>query len=218
MVIVLLLLYFKKIIKFAFSWCRDCLELTVEVTYAGDDSFDAPLTPAQEKIQQESKDLFPKLKWMTSLKKLALLKFGRFTTISEDYFIVHSQLLEDLIDYWFLDKERERSALECLWIQDFLSPTFHDSHLLNDVALKSYYVKSEEHDYPNEAYSRFCNIEHLAGVDVTSPLAKLPNLKHFRSQPYFIDGDGDEEEANHRKVLNTSISRYKVLSFIHLYL
>jgi len=187
------------------------VELTVEVTYAGDDFdariredgsrgfFDAPLTPAQEKIQQESKDLFPKLKWMMSLKKLALLKFGRFTTISEDYFIVHSQLLEDLLD-WLLDKERERSSLECLWIQDFMSPTFHDSNLLNDVALKSYYVKSEEHDYPNEAYSRFCNIEHLAGVEVISPLAKLSNLKYFRSKSCNLGGSDDEEEAQKREV------------------
>ncbi len=197
-----------------FSWCRDCVELTVEVTYAGDDfdredgsgsfSFEVPLTSAQKKIKQKINDLFPKLEWMSSLKKLELIKLGRFTTLPEFYFIVRSLLLEDLFD-WFLVKERERSSLECLWIQDFLSPMLFKFHLLNDSALKSYYVKSEEHDNPNKAYSRFCNIEHLAGVDITHPLAKLPNLKHFRSQPSFIDGDGDEVEAKSRKVLNSIV-------------
>ncbi len=204
------------------------MELTVEVTYAGDDFdsrtredgsrsiVDAPLTSAQEKIKQELEDLFPKLEWMASLKKLVLAKYGRFTTLPEFYFIVRSRLLEDLFD-WFFAKERERSSLECLWIQDFLSPTFFQSHLLNDSALKSYFVKSEELDYPNEAYSRFRNIEHLAGVDFTHPLAKLPNLKHFRSQPSFIDGDGDEEEAKHRKVLLsiTFLGLNIFLSFIY---
>lgn len=177
------------------------MELTVEVTYDGD-KFEGrytPLTTAQKKIKQEFQDLFPKLEWLASLKKLVLNKFGRFTTHEEFGYSVRSLLLEDLFD-WFFEYERTRSSLECFWIQDFLTPTFFDSHLLNDSALKSYYVKIEEDEDPNEAYSRFCNIEHLAGVDITIPLAKLTNLKHFRSKSSFIDGDGDEEEAQQRKV------------------
>jgi len=72
---------------FLSSWCRDCKELTLEITYSGD-TFnrnkeggaeyswqDVPLSSFEEEIKQRvEEDFFPHLDWMFSLKKLMFIK------------------------------------------------------------------------------------------------------------------------------------------------
>lgn len=204
---------------FLSSWCRDCKELTVEITYSGD-TFnrnkeggteyswqDVPLSSFEEEIKQRvEEDFFPHLDWMFSLKKLMFIKLGDIN-IYED---VQSLLLENLLN-WLISKERPFDSLHHLWIQGFNSPHLYNSLLLPvdaRAAIQSYYVKGEEWDaFSGITPFKFENIKYIGGVDVTNSRQvhnNLTKLKYVRGRPTCLTGDDAELAQHYQQVLKES--------------
>ena len=67
--------------------CRDCIDLSVEITYTGayyeyPDYFPTDIfDDAQQLCRRE---IYPRLSWMSSLKSLVLVKLGDFQTANDN--------------------------------------------------------------------------------------------------------------------------------------
>jgi len=150
------------------------------------------LNSAEEEVQtMVKKDFFPKLEWMTNLKKLKLTKYGFFGT-SQDISSIRSLLLDDLCAFVF-SEERAPSSLQCVWVEDFQLRTSLFPFWRNSPSKKSYY-DSGHTDIDLSEYGNYQmvlqdeNIEHMGEVEVlpslnqrgANPQPYLPNLKYFR--------------------------------------
>lgn len=178
------------------------VSLTVEITYMADDvEFERKhpnLNQAEEQVEKiVRKNFFPKLEWMTNLKKLVLIKYGAFSEPKP----VRSLLLDDLCAFIFTE-ERAPSSLECVWVEDFQLASSLFPHWQKGPLKKSYterreidgryvYIDLSEPDNYQMALNDE-SIEHLSGIDEfpspnqrgAYPRPYLPNLKHFRVLAY----------------------------------
>ena len=119
-----LLIYF-----FFCSFCRDCTDLAIEITYTGktlppeDDIREKMkhLMTEQRVKQAIEKDWLPQLDWMKSLKSLVLVKLG--PCASSDAGVRMISILLDSLTCRYLFPHREEKEpprpLEHLWIQNF---------------------------------------------------------------------------------------------------
>lgn len=169
--------------------CRDCVDLSVEITYTGepfDYSTSGPwVNPAlqfTDLSQFIRETIYPHLGWMKNLNSLVLTKLGPFLTASEDHSYVNSLMLNELLGWLFSGEEAPRS-LQHLWIQNFC---FRPTGSLQFCAssLKTCQVGEAGLEFN---YDGFPNLEILAAMNFSpeSPLLHLPNLKYAYGLCYF---------------------------------
>ena len=172
------------------SWCRDCVDFVVEITYTGERFernfwFDNPNEAAEgEVIRVLSQELIPKMDWMKkSLESLVVIKRGPFGSPrsgldpdDEDHrLLVQSLMLSHLI-YWLFNDESLPQSLRNVWVQDFLltPPNWRPlpAHFFKSAqGMKSFYVTGEEDrwsppefTYKKKPDARFDSIENVAGL------------------------------------------------------
>lgn len=130
---------------------------------------------------------------MTNLKKLVLIKYGRFSLA------VRSLLLDDLCAFLFTE-ERAPSSLECVWVEGFHLASRLFPHWLKSPLKKSYTESDDRTVFINLSESRTYqmalngeSIEHLGGIEEFPSMnqreehnhrAYLPNLKRARVVAY----------------------------------
>jgi len=148
------------------------------------------LNRAERKVDKTiKKTMFPKLEWMTNLKKLVLIKYGRFSPA------VRSLLLNNLCAFLFTEK-RAPSSLECVWVEGFhlAAPLF--PHWLKSPLKKSYTEYDDRTVFIDLSEARNYqmalndeSIEHLGGIVEFPSMNQrrehhhrpyLPNLKRAR--------------------------------------
>lgn len=138
--------------KILYSFCCDCTDLIIEITYSG-----LPGNPQQsiadvflEKMVQAfaehqakvafERDWLPKLAWMKYLKSLVLIKLGPGATSMAGSRVI-SILLDSLTcRYLFPRREKKQTLrpLERLWIQGFETHRCAALQYSNPETLQSY--------------------------------------------------------------------------------
>lgn len=162
-----------------FSWCRDCIDLKLEIICGDIQSLKYQKSTVENRLLDKcSEQYYPLLGWMSSLKSLIITRRGCYDNAKEQY---DQKLLE-----WMF--KRPINYLERLWVDgkaddfehNFEFYTLHRQHFDLIASVKSYcvdefcddFVKSE--DVNNERYHQ---LEHLASFEFLR-LAQLPNLKY----------------------------------------
>lgn len=203
--------------------CRDCVELGVEITYAGV-NFDYPTTYPYVNPEDQFTDvrqfiretIYPNLGWMTSLKKLVLIKFGDFLTTGADFGSVESFMLSDLLTWLFSeDDERSPGSLRHLWIQDFqLRPYLYQSIHLSAQLLVSYQLTDHrEFSMEPQPFSRFPKLEYVSQLKFCEdnlPLHLPTNVKYVQAELCCYN---DEHVRKDFKLYNYTIPFYFILFF-----
>jgi len=166
-----------------YSFCRQCTELKIEVSYIGEiptrvDKYDSDedMHPMDQELDRQVRQLLiPKLGWMKSLQSFVLIKLGPF----ENYYYntVRSRSLDILLNWMFSVGEPPQS-LERLWIQDFYFCPGRDAIWPISHRLRAYRTdpsRGKRSEYPE--FHR--DLEHFGGlVDFSDgELNYLPNLK-----------------------------------------
>jgi len=182
--------------------CRDCVDLSVEITYTGE-PFDYPtsasapwVNPALQftdlsRFIQET--IYPHLGWMKSLKSLVLTKLGPFHTASEEHGYVYSLMLNELLGWLFSEEEAPRS-LQHLWIQHFCCRSIRSLQFCAP-SLKTCQVGDIGRQFN---YDGFPNLEVLGEIDFSHevPLLHLPNLKYAYGLCYFEEDESVSQYCN----------------------
>jgi len=176
-----------------YSWCKDCTELTVEITYTGEpcklkakSNFDV----VENEIDRCAyEDLLPYTNWMKSLKSLSLIKLGFFDNYDDPSYRVRSlrcRLLDRLLHSMFSNGPSPES-LERLWINGF----YYSLEPILPIAasLKAFHGDADKL-FDLDAYELFRDLEQFAEFDCFLSLAHLPNLKTV----YGYLGDDNEAE------------------------
>lgn len=162
--------------------CRDCVELSVEITYTGEEfgypdtiPYVRPIDRFNDVRQFIRETIYPHLGWMKSLKSLVLIKLGSLH-YSSGIGYVTSFMLDDLL-VWLLSEERAPRSLQHLWIQGFDFRPEYESIYFCAPSLKSCGVEACQED---EDFVPFPNLENIAQMRFTvgCPLLHLPNLKY----------------------------------------
>ena len=186
-----------------YSLCRDCTDLTLEVTYTG-----KPVSPFDGEgatfEQFQSKHLFKvsaeewlskmqsRLAWMKSLESLVLIKLGPYATFDAGERVI-SLLLDSLVrGYLFPRLEQNQNPLRWLWIQNFEVYRFPALIYCPD-SLQSY-RSGDCGDIEDKKFESYCNIQHLGGnmgIDFSHPLPSLQKLKYVSGNSY------DDGKVNH---------------------
>jgi len=169
--------------------CRDCVDLSVEITYTGE-PFDYPAaTPWVHPLFKFTdlcrfiqETIYPHLGWMKSLKSLVLTKLGPFHTASEDHGYVYSLMLNELLG-WLFSEEGAPLSLQHLWIQSFCCHSIRSLEFCAS-SLKTCQVGEVGRKFN---YNSFPNLEILAEIEFSHefPLLPLPNLKYAYGICYF---------------------------------
>jgi len=158
------------------------------------------LNQDEEEAQRMVKeDLFPHhLNWTINLKKLVLIKYGMFSSMTNTRFGVQSLLLNDLCFFIFTEAGPPLS-LHCLWIQGFhpnYTPFF--SSLMETPQIKSYFLSGVGlcySDYYMRAEDEYSIVENVGGLRKfprNHQQTILPKLKHAR----ILDCDPDENQVS----------------------
>lgn len=171
-----------------FSWCRDCVALTVKIIYNGkpDDIFPHQLIAEIERYVDE--EIIPHVGWMMSLESLVLIKLGSFEDQDDDEDqddeddendddIVSSFMLLKLFDWLIPDNDEQPhpNSLSHFWIQGFHYTTSANNDFLNTPSLKAY-REDPAYRVSGDLHLNFHDVEHFAGI-IIEPLEHLQNLK-----------------------------------------
>lgn len=174
-----------------YSWCRDCVGLTVEISYMGH-PFKRPLlalNSAEQDVQRMVKtDLFPKLDWTVNLKKFVLFKYGNFENRNCYRPAIRSLLLDDLCAFIFPEERQAPSSLECVWIHDFLLGTPLLPHWLNSSSKKSY-CDTELHRVNLSIEAIYQTVLQEGAIGQLGGIAGFPtqHQREAHPQPYLPD-------------------------------
>ncbi len=170
--------------------CRDCVDLSVEITYTGDD-FKYPSTypwvnPAiqfNDLSQFIRETIYPHLGWMKSLRSLVLIKLGPFVASIEGRSYVDSFMLNHLLA-WLFSEERAPRSLQHVWIQDFCFEPGYQTLQYCAPSLKTCQI-GECAD--GKDFADFPNLEIIAQMQFSQEcsLLHLPNLKYVYGLCYF---------------------------------
>jgi len=150
------------------------------------------LNSAEKEVQRMAKnDLFPKLEWMTNLKKLVLIKYGTFYNRPDYLPSVKSLMLDDLCALSFREERAPSSSLESVFVQNFYLATSLLPHWRNSPFKKTYYDTIHELDLSNDGDYQMLlqhgdGIVNLGGIErfpsrnqrIAHPGPFLPNLKY----------------------------------------
>lgn len=170
--------------------CRDCVDLSVEITYTGADYEYPDYYPTDifDNAQQLCRrEIYPRLSWMSSLKSLVLVKLGDFQTGNELIGLVRSLMLDNLLS-WLFNEEPVPSSLQHLWIQDFCFKPEYQTIRASSPSLISYQIEDTgEIISENQPFSSFPNLEALAKIEFfeNCSLHYLPNLKYAHGSCFY---------------------------------
>ena len=177
-------------------WCRDCKDLTIEITNAGADKFDklgagfANSRKNEDARRAGWKDWSPKLDWMFSLENLVL--------ITNNHSLNYSRLLEDLCDRLFPphmeeDEEKTILPLRCLWMQGYEVIRGKALGFLNPKSLQSFNSQKFGKDEIIETVGLFPNLENLCVTNSESHEELL--LKGLEKLKFYCGIFNDDEEV-----------------------
>ena len=177
--------------------CRDCVDLSVEITYTGE-PFDYraaipwvdPVLKFTDLCWFIQETIYPHLGWMKSLKSLVLTKLGPFLSAGETHGYVNSLMLNELLGWLFTEEEAPLS-LQHLWIQHFCCG--YISFQFGAHSLKTCLVREVRERCNFEPCNGSSNIEILAEMDFstnsTNSLLHWPNLKYAYGLCFFEDDE-----------------------------
>lgn len=169
-----------------YSYCKKCVDLHLEISYTeeyfrhgpfGMDDYD------DEIVSEARNEYFPRLKWMSLLEKLVILKRGTGNSIS-----YQDECLKALIEWMFskcgLPLHLKRLCIQEAGISDVV---FNQEY--STLSLKSILLGTEF----NQDTKRLVHVEHLGCIGI-SKLPTLPNLRYIRGycinsevQIYFLN-------------------------------
>lgn len=155
--------YCLKFIKYSLRWCRDCIDLVINLAYPEKDAYSGEPLNDEDMLDSIEAELFPLLEWMKNLKSLAILRNG------SNYVLKGARFFFRLFDWLSPLFNKSGTYPEHLWSTNYAYP-FSDSftHFTPSSVFGSY-------------LQNVANLENIANANY-GPFSvhSNPNLKYLR--------------------------------------